>query len=43
MHPDNRGRIPGDVEALPAPADADNYVIVKKKAQPQEKQGEQGQ
>ncbi|KIP12289.1 hypothetical protein PHLGIDRAFT_62022 [Phlebiopsis gigantea 11061_1 CR5-6] len=43
MHPDNRGRIPGDIEALPAPADADNYVVIKKKVQPQEKRGEQGE
>ena len=34
MHPDNRGRIPGNIEAVPAPPDSDNYVIVKKKAQP---------
>ncbi|EKM55206.1 uncharacterized protein PHACADRAFT_143265 [Phanerochaete carnosa HHB-10118-sp] len=31
MHPDNRGLIPGNIEAVPAPAEADNYVIVKKK------------
>ncbi|GJE90793.1 DUF3429 domain-containing protein [Phanerochaete sordida] len=31
MHPDDRGRIPGNIEAVPAPPEADNYVIIKKK------------
>ena len=43
MHPDNQGRIPGNIEAVTAPADADNYVIVKKKEQPQEKEGQEKQ
>lgn len=39
-HPDDKGVVGGDVEAMPAPADADAYVIVKKK-QPQEGQQKQ--
>ncbi|KAI0636445.1 hypothetical protein C8Q77DRAFT_502070 [Trametes polyzona] len=29
--PEREGKVPGDVEAVPAPEDADKYVIVKKK------------
>ena len=43
MHPDDRGFIHGNIEAVPAPADSENYVIVKKKEQPQEKQQQQNQ
>ena len=31
QHIEKSGRIDGPVEALPAPAEADNYVAVKKK------------
>jgi hypothetical protein len=34
MHPDDRGRIPGNIEAVPAPPESDNYVVVRKKEQP---------
>lgn len=35
-HPDNRGKVGGNIEAVPAPEDADQYVIVKKKPAPGE-------
>ncbi|KAI0672692.1 hypothetical protein C8Q78DRAFT_970296 [Trametes maxima] len=31
QQPENEGKVPGDFEAVPAPEDADKYVIVKKK------------
>lgn len=45
MHPGDRGRIPGNIEAVPAPPEADKYVVLKKKEQPkkEENQGEQQQ
>lgn len=43
MHPDSQGQTGGDIEAIPAPADADNYVIIKKKPEPEEKQDNQDQ
>lgn len=33
-HPDNRGVVGGDIEAVPAPEDADSYVVIKKKQTP---------
>lgn len=30
-HPDNRGVVGGNIEAVPAPENADSYVIIKKK------------
>ena len=42
MHPDDRGLIPGNIEAVPAPPEADNYVIIKKK-ETQPKEGEKNQ
>ncbi|KAI0647573.1 hypothetical protein C8Q79DRAFT_960215 [Trametes meyenii] len=31
QQPEKEGKVPGDVEAVPSPEDADKYVIVKKK------------
>lgn len=44
-HPDREGTVSGDVEAAPAPATGDSYVIIKKKKQeePKEQKGEQQQ
>ena len=39
MHPDSQGVVGGDVEATPAGADADKYVVVKKR-HPEEQQGQ---
>lgn len=33
-HPDNRGVDGGDIEAVAAPEDADQYVIIKKRKTP---------
>ena len=32
-HPDREGTVSGDIEAVPAPATGDSYVIIKKKKQ----------
>lgn len=37
-HPDNKGVVPGNIEALPAPEDADSYVMIKKKEEPKREQ-----
>ncbi len=38
--PEKEGRVPGDVEAIPAPDDADKYVIIKKKDEGKDQDGE---
>jgi hypothetical protein len=39
-HPDNRGVVGGNIEAVPAPEDADQYVIIKKKKTPEDEKKE---
>ncbi|KAI0707942.1 hypothetical protein C8Q76DRAFT_696223 [Earliella scabrosa] len=41
MQPEREGRIPGEVEAVPAPEDGDKYVIVKRKNKGNEEGKEQ--
>ena len=41
MQPEREGRIPGEVEAVPAPEDGDKYVIVKRKNKVNEEGKEQ--
>lgn len=35
--PEKEGRVSGEIEALPAPDDADKYVIIKKKDEGKDK------
>ncbi|PSR75380.1 hypothetical protein PHLCEN_2v9138 [Hermanssonia centrifuga] len=37
MQPDNKGRVGGEIEAVPAPAEADAYVVVQKKKHEEKK------
>ncbi len=38
MQPDNKGRVGGEIEAVPAPAEADAYVVVQKKKHEEKKE-----
>lgn len=38
--PEKEGRVSGEIEALPAPDDADKYVVIKKKDEGKDKDEE---
>ncbi|KAI0748649.1 hypothetical protein C8Q80DRAFT_1172960 [Daedaleopsis nitida] len=42
-NPEKEGRVPGDIEAVPAPEDGDKYVVVKKKETGGKEQGDSEQ